>query len=53
MHVIVTAMRKGGSDKSMLTANLGVHAQRCGDGPVALVDGDPMAGTADWYNAVR
>src|ERR1700759_1305496 len=51
MHVVVSAMRKGGSGKSMLTSNLGVHAQISGDGPVALVDSDPMAGTADWFNA--
>ena len=51
MQVIVVASRKGGSGKTSLTAHLAVEATRRGDGPVAAIDADPMAGLAGWFDA--
>ena len=51
MQVIVVASRKGGSGKTSLTAHLAVEATRRGDGPVAAIDADPMAGLTGWFDA--
>ena len=51
MQVIVVASRKGGCGKTSIAAHIAVEAERCGDGPVATVDADPMAGLTGWYDA--
>ena len=53
VHVIVVASRKGGSGKTTLTSHLAVEAERVGDGPVATIDADPMAGLTGWFDARR
>ena len=50
MQVVTLASRKGGSGKTTLAGHLAVEAERCGDGPVALVDLDPQGSLADWWN---
>jgi chromosome partitioning protein len=50
MNVIVLASRKGGAGKTTVAAHLAVEASRAGAGPVAVVDLDPMAGLANWWN---
>lgn len=51
MKVIVLASQKGGVGKTTLTGHLGVQAVASGQGPVALLDTDPQASLADWWNA--
>jgi chromosome partitioning protein len=51
MHTIVIASQKGGVGKSSLAAHLAVEAERAGAGPVVVVDTDPQATLADWWNA--
>lgn len=51
MNVLVFAHQKGGVGKSTLAAHLGVMAEKMGAGPVALLDTDPQASIADWWNA--
>ncbi len=51
MLVLVVASQKGGSGKTTLAGHISVEAQRCGDGPVAIVDTDPQGSLADWWNA--
>ena len=51
MQVIVVASRKGGAGKSSISAHLAVQAEMEGDGPVAVIDSDPMAGLTGWYDA--
>lgn len=51
MQVLVVASRKGGCGKTSLSAHLAVEAERRGDGPVAVIDADPMAGLTGWYDA--
>jgi chromosome partitioning protein len=51
MHTIVIASQKGGVGKSSLAAHLAVEAERVGAGPVVVVDTDPQATLADWWNA--
>jgi chromosome partitioning protein len=51
MRTIVIASQKGGVGKSSLAAHLAVEAERIGAGPVVVVDTDPQATLADWWNA--
>jgi chromosome partitioning protein len=51
MQVVVIASRKGGCGKTSLSAHLAVEAHRRGDGPVAAIDADPMAGLTGWFDA--
>ncbi len=51
MRSIAVVSRKGGSGKTTLAAHLAVAAERAGAGPVALLDSDPQASLADWWNA--
>ena len=51
MRSIAVVSRKGGSGKTTLAAHLAVAAERAGAGPVALIDTDPQASLADWWNA--
>jgi chromosome partitioning protein len=41
---------KGGGGKSSLAAHLSVEAERQGHGPVAIIDADPQASLARWWN---
>ena len=50
MKTIVLASRKGGAGKTTLTCHLAVEAERCGAGPVAIIDTDEMAGLAKWWD---
>lgn len=50
MRTIVLASRKGGAGKTTLSAHVAVEAERAGDGPVAVIDADPMSGLATWWN---
>jgi chromosome partitioning protein len=50
MKVVVVASRKGGSGKTTLAGHLAVQAELSGMGPVALIDADPQASLADWWN---
>jgi chromosome partitioning protein len=51
MHIITMASRKGGAGKTTLSCHLAVEAERCGQGPVALIDTDDMAGLTKWWKA--
>ncbi|MEL7491169.1 MAG: ParA family protein [Pseudomonadota bacterium] len=51
MRVIVFASQKGGSGKTTLAGHIAVEADRQGAGPVALIDTDPQASLAKWWNA--
>lgn len=50
MRVLALASQKGGSGKTTLSGHLAVQAQRAGAGPVVLIDIDPQASLADWWN---
>ncbi|MDQ7830631.1 MAG: ParA family protein [Desulfovibrionaceae bacterium] len=50
MKTIVLASQKGGSGKTTLAAHLAVMAERAGDGPSILIDTDPQASLAAWWN---
>ena len=50
MRVLAMASQKGGSGKTTLSGHLAVQAQRAGGGPVVLIDIDPQASLADWWN---
>jgi chromosome partitioning protein len=50
MQVIAFASRKGGAGKTTLAAHLAVQAEAAGHGPVSLIDTDPQAGLAAWWN---
>lgn len=50
MRVLALASQKGGSGKTTLSGHLAVQAERAGAGPVVLVDIDPQASLADWWN---
>ena len=50
MHVLAFASQKGGSGKTTLAGHVAVQAERAGAGPVALIDTDPQASLADWWN---
>jgi chromosome partitioning protein len=45
------ASQKGGSGKTTLAGHLAVQAGRAGAGRVAVIDTDPQASLADWWNA--
>lgn len=51
MYVVVLANQKGGVGKSTLTGHLAVEASRSSRGPVVVLDTDPQASAADWWNA--
>jgi len=51
MDVLTLASVKGGGGKSTLCAHISVEAERQGDGPVAVIDTDPQASLARWWNA--
>ena len=50
MKTIVLASQKGGAGKTSLAAHLAVMAERAGDGPCVLIDTDPQASLAAWWN---
>lgn len=50
MKVIVFASQKGGVGKTTLAAHLAVAAEKAGDGPCVLLDTDPQASLAAWWN---
>lgn len=50
MHVMAVASQKGGSGKTTLAGHIAVQAEMAGAGPVAVVDTDPQASLADWWN---
>ncbi|MBI4804066.1 MAG: ParA family protein [Desulfovibrio sp.] len=50
MKTIVLASQKGGVGKTTLAAHLAVMAERAGDGPCVLIDTDPQASLAAWWN---
>ncbi len=51
MRVIALASQKGGAGKTTLAGHIGVEAERCGYGPVVLIDTDPQGSLAEWWNA--
>lgn len=50
MKVVTVASRKGGGGKSTVARHLAVEAIVQGDGPVCIVDADPMLGLAQWWS---
>ncbi len=50
MRILVASSAKGGVGKTTICRHLAVEAERCGDGPVALIDCDPMGGLSAWWN---
>ncbi|MBF0509443.1 MAG: ParA family protein, partial [Deltaproteobacteria bacterium] len=50
MKTIVLASQKGGVGKTTLAAHLAVAAEKAGDGPCVLIDTDPQASLAEWWN---
>ena len=50
MKTIVLANQKGGVGKTTLAAHIAVAAERAGDGPTVLLDTDPQASLAAWWN---
>ena len=50
MKTLVIASQKGGAGKTTIAAHLGVMAESAGHGPVALIDTDPQASLAKWWN---
>jgi len=50
MNVIAVVSQKGGSGKTTLSGHLSVQADRCGHGPVAVIDCDPQGSLAAWWN---
>jgi len=51
MKTIVLASRKGGVGKTTLAAHLAVAAELAGNGPCVVMDTDPQASLAAWWNA--
>jgi chromosome partitioning protein len=51
MRMLTIASTKGGAGKTTLAAHLAVEAERTGAGPVAVVDTDPQASLAAWWNS--
>src|SRR5688572_23122082 len=51
MDVLTLVSTKGGCGKTTLTAHLAVEAERQGVGQVAVIDADPQASLARWWNA--
>ena len=52
MRILVVASQKGGVGKTTIAGHLGVMAESEA-GPVALVDTDPQASLASWWNQRR
>lgn len=50
MKIIVLASQKGGVGKTTLAAHIAVAAEQCGEGPCVLIDTDPQASLAAWWN---
>ncbi|MBT9100536.1 ParA family protein [Methylovulum psychrotolerans] len=50
MQTIVLASQKGGAGKTTLTAHLAIAAEKAGDSPCVLIDTDPQASLAAWWN---
>ncbi len=50
MRILCFSSQKGGSGKTTLAGHIAVQAERAGAGPVALIDTDPQASLADWWN---
>lgn len=50
MKIIVLASQKGGAGKTTITAHLAVAAEKAGDSPCVLIDTDPQASLAAWWN---
>ena len=50
MKTIVLASQKGGAGKTTLAAHLAVAAENIGEGPCVLIDTDPQASLAAWWN---
>lgn len=50
MKTIVLASQKGGAGKTTIAAHLAVAAEKAGDGPCVLLDTDPQASLATWWN---
>ena len=50
MNVLALTSQKGGSGKTTLAGHLAVAANAAGRGPVGLIDTDPQASLADWWN---
>jgi chromosome partitioning protein len=48
MRTLIVASAKGGSGKTTLCSHLAVEAERCGDGPVGLLDVDPLGSLSLW-----
>ncbi len=51
LKTIVLASQKGGAGKTTLAAHLAVAAEKAGDGPCVLIDTDPQASLAMWWNS--
>src|ERR1700736_2073549 len=49
MQTIVWNSQKGGSGKSGLCCSCGVEAERAGDRPVYLIDGDHQGNLSTWH----
>lgn len=50
MQILVASSAKGGVGKTTICRHMAVEAERSGDGPVALIDCDPMGGLSAWWN---
>lgn len=50
MKTLVISSQKGGAGKTTIAAHLAVAAVSAGHGPVALIDTDPQASLAKWWN---
>jgi chromosome partitioning protein len=50
MKIVVLASQKGGAGKTTLAAHLAVAAEIAGNGPTVLIDTDPQASLAAWWN---
>lgn len=51
MKTIVLVNQKGGVGKTTLAAHLAVAAERDGSGPCVVMDTDPQASLAQWWNS--
>lgn len=49
MKVVTVSSRKGGGGKTSIARHLAVEAAVQGDGPVCIVDADPMLGLTQWW----